>query len=175
MTPILVDDDVFATESPTDGRLFYDFNRYKEVHELLASAGLKHCLAICAAEIPNHTELLEYIQSRQEEFIFGLHGWNHEKYSTWPKEAIIRSLGRAKDRIEKVFGVKVEWYFPTWNKRSDEMYQACEYLGLKLDDHWCNLTEALHGVEKTTIRFHSWDDNEFKQLRDYVQLECWTI
>lgn len=169
MKLLIVDDDVFATESPTDGKMFYNFDRYKEVHELLANAGLKHTLAICAAEIPNHPELTDYIKSRKDEFIFGVHGWNHEKYSTWPKEALIRSLGRAKKRIEEVFGTEVEWNFPTWNKRSPEMYAACEFLGLKLNDSWMNFTEALNGVkDKDSIRFHSWDDNEFKQLQEYV-------
>lgn len=169
--PLLIDDDVYCTESPTDGRLFYDFDRYKEVHELIARAGEKHVLAICAAEIPNHQELTEYILNRKDEFVFGLHGWNHEKYSTWQKEAIIRSLGRARDRIETVFDTKVEWYFPTWNKRSDEMYAACDFLGLKLDHYWMNLTEALNGEQKTTIRFHSWNDDEVKQLRKYLWQE----
>lgn len=169
--PLLVDDDVYCTESPTDGRLFYDFDRYKEVHELIAKAGEKHVLAICAAEIPNHPELTEYILRRKEEFVFGLHGWNHEKYSLWPKQAIVRSLERAKERIETVFGTKVEWYFPTWNKRSQEMYSACSDLGLKLNDSWMNLGEALNGVQgKDTIRFHSWDGNEYNQLKEYLRV-----
>jgi|GEM_PF-6882884 len=168
MTPLITDDDVFATESPTDGKLFYNFDRYREVHDILATAGLKHTLAICAAEIPNHPELVKYINTWKDEFTFGLHGWNHERYSTWPTEAIIRSLGRAKERIETVFDTKVEWYFPTWNKRSPELYAACEFLDLRLDDVWMNLDEALAGKEKETIRFHSWNDHEVMLLRNYV-------
>lgn len=165
MMPLLVDDDVFCTESPTDGRVFYDFQRYVDVHTLIVKNGQKHVLAICAAEIWNHPELIEYIQERQDEFILGIHGWNHEKYSTWPKEAIVRSLKRSKDQITDVFGECSDWYFPTWNKRSDEMYKACEELGLKLNDNWMNLGEALTGVEKETIRFHSWNDDEYQNLK----------
>lgn len=167
---LLIDDDIFATESPTDGRIFYDFDRFKEVHEIIAQSGQVHGMAICAAEIPNHRELTEYILERKNEFLFGIHGWNHEKYSTWSKEAIIRSLGRAQKRVEAVFDEKVEWYFPTWNKRSDEMYQACSELVLKLNDSWMNLTEALGGIEKETIRFHNWNDEEVKQLRQYCDV-----
>jgi peptidoglycan/xylan/chitin deacetylase (PgdA/CDA1 family) len=165
---MMVDDDIYTTESPTDGTPLYNFERFKGVHELLANTGLKHTLAICAAEIPNHPELTEYILGRKDEFIFGLHGWNHEKYSTWPRGSIIHSLKRAKERIENVFDTKVEWYFPTWNKRSLEMYEACKELGLKLDDDWVNLTGALSGIKKNTIRFHNWNDNEVEQLKKYV-------
>lgn len=162
----IVDDDVFCTESPTNGRLFYNFERYQATHQLLADAGLIHTLAICAAEIPNHPELVEYIMSRKEEFAFGVHGWNHEKYATWPKEAIVRSLKRAKERIETTFGTTVDWYYPTWNKRSPALYAACQELGLQLNDEWVTLKES---EKPYTIRFHSWDDNEYQLLKQYVQ------
>lgn len=95
-----------------------------------------------------------------------------KKYSTWENETnIARSLFRAKERIENVFEVEVKWFFPPWNKRSQQMYDACEEIGLKLDDNWCNFTEALSGVEKETICFHYWNDSEVKQLKEYLNVQ----
>lgn len=169
---ILRDDDVFLTESPTDGALFYDFEKFKYAHELIADAGFKHMLAICASEIPNHRELTGYILDRKEEFEFGIHGWGHEKYSTWEnKTNIARSLFRAKERIENVFEVEVKWFFPPWNKRSQQMYDACEEIGLKLDDSWQNFDEYLADKcpEKETICFHYWNDHEVMLLKKALE------
>jgi peptidoglycan/xylan/chitin deacetylase (PgdA/CDA1 family) len=168
MKPILRDDDIYLSESPTDGALFYDLEKFKAVHEIIAKSGNKHMLAINSAEMNNYTDLTWYIQSRKHEFDFGIHGWGHEKYSTWPKDAIVRSFGRAKEYIEGMFDVKVEWYFPTWNKRSPEMYEACKELGLRLDDVWMNLDQALAGEQKETICFHYWNDHEVELLKLYL-------
>jgi len=166
---ILRDDDIYLTESPTDGTLFYDFEKFKEVHELIAGAGLIHTLAICAGEIENHPELTFYILNRKEEFDFGIHGWMHEKYSTWLKENIKSSLFRSKAVIEAVFGVEVKWFFPPWNKRSPEMFEACKELGLKVNDEWMTLTDALNGKKEEVIGLHYWNNEEVKQLKLYVQ------
>lgn len=165
---IICDDDPFLTESPNGLGVYYNFEQFKKVHEMIADAGQIHTLAIIAGEIENHPELKEYILNKKEEFNLQLHGFLHERYSEWSKEAIKISLQRAKDKIENVFDVKVNWFFPPWNKRSPAMYEACKELGLKLDENWMNLTEALDRQNAETIRFHSWNLLEVEQLAKYL-------
>lgn len=168
MKPLICDDDPFLTESPNGLGVYYNFEQFKKVHEMIANAGEIHTLAIIAGEIENHPELKDYILKRKDEFNLQLHGWLHERYSEWSKEAIKVSLQRAKEKIEKTFDVEVGYFFPPWNKRFPAMYEACEDLGLKLDDNWCNFTEALNGVKTKTIRFHSWNLLEVEQLEKYL-------
>jgi peptidoglycan/xylan/chitin deacetylase (PgdA/CDA1 family) len=170
MKPLIVDDDPFLTESPNGLGVYYNFEQFKKVHEMIAGAGQIHTLAICAGEIENNPELKEYILSRKDEFNLQLHGWLHERYSEWSKEAIKVSLQRAKDKIEKTFDVEVSLFFPPWNKRSPAMYEACKEIGVKLDDQWVNLTQALAGETKETIRFHSWNTLEVEQLKKYLDV-----
>ncbi len=168
MTMLLRDDDVFLTESPTNGRVLYNFALFKEVHEFIAKHGKKHMLAIIASEIANYPELTEYILSRKSEFEFGIHGWKHQHYETWKENEIYVSLKRAKDLVEKVFNTKVEWYFPPWNKRTDEVYRACTRLGVKLNDNWVNAAEVLNGKKADALCFHFWD-KEVAQLKQCLE------
>jgi peptidoglycan/xylan/chitin deacetylase (PgdA/CDA1 family) len=156
---ILRDDDIYLTESPNGHGVYYDFEAFKRVHEFIAGKGIKHTLAIVAGEIENHPELTEYILERKDEFEFGVHGWMHENYSEWPKEAIKTSLTRAVKKIEEVFE-RPKIFFPPWNKRSDAIKQACAEIGLELNEEWMTPQAALAGGEEKIIGFHYWSEPE---------------
>lgn len=170
MKPLIVDDDPFLTESPNGHGVYYDFEQFKKVHQLIAGAGEIHTIAIIAGEIENHPEMKEYILERKAEFGFGLHGWLHERYSEWQTSAIVVSLGRARRKIFETFGEWCTEYYPTWNKRSPALYEACKSLDLLLNDDWMTLTEALTGEQKKAIRFHSWNQAEVDQLKKYLNV-----
>jgi len=170
MKPLLVDDDPFLTESPNGNGVYYDIEKFKNAHEIIINSGNLHTIAVVAGEIENHPEMKEYITSRNREFRIAIHGWMHERYWEWPKQAIIDSLDRAMRKVGKTLGMYYLEYYPTWNKRSPALYEACKELGLKLNDDWMTLGEALAGKEKKAIRFHSWNDEEVKQLRQYCDV-----
>jgi peptidoglycan/xylan/chitin deacetylase (PgdA/CDA1 family) len=166
---ILRDDDIFLTESPRGFGEYYNFDKFKEIHEIISKNGKKHYLAINAGEIENYPELIGYILNRKDEFEFGLHGWQHERYSEWNSEAIEASLARAKKKVEERFNVKVKWFFPPWNKRSEAMKLACERLGLRLNDNWITPQEALEGKTADSICFHYWNNEEKKCIQQMLE------
>lgn len=169
--PLLVDDDPFLTESPNGNGIYYDLEKFKKCHEMIVAAGELHTIAIIAGEIENHPKMKEYILERKNEFRLAVHGWLHERYWEWPyPDVVAESLERAMGKIITTFGFGslTKEYYPTWNKRSDAMYAACKAIGLELNDDWMTIGEALSGVNKKAIRFHSWNDNEVEQLRKYL-------
>ena len=166
---IFRDDDVFCTESPTQGRVMHSMEKFIETHEILARRKKKHMLAIIANEIENYPELVKYILDRKEEFDFGVHGWAHHHYANWDKEPIKRSLEMAKNKIEGTFGVTCEWFFPPWNERTPAMFEACAELGLKLNDSQVNTTAFLRGETNfDAICFHFWSDGQRGELARIV-------
>lgn len=158
---MLRDDDVYLTESPRHGTHLYNFEKFKKAHEIIASYKIPHALAIVASEIPAYQELTEYINGRKKEFIFGLHGWTHMDYSVISESAVENSLGRAKLAVYDTFGVYPTWFFPPWNRRSDNLRTACKNLGLELCEHYA---VAQYWNGENICCFHYWNDNEVALL-----------
>jgi len=165
---ILRDDDIFLTESPTQGRQLYNFEKFKTVHEYIASKGHKHAIAIIAAEIENYPELRDYILKRKDEFIFGVHGWAHTHYIKWSFENTALSLERAKNKIEETFDVKVEWFFPPWNEVSPDVLIGATRAGLDTNRSQTSTTGWLKGERADTICFHYWNDGQFGELKKII-------
>jgi peptidoglycan/xylan/chitin deacetylase (PgdA/CDA1 family) len=162
---IFRNDDIFLTESPRGYGVYYDFEKFKASHELLK--GHDHLLAINAAEIENYPELKNYILYNRHDFLFGVHGWSHERYSEWNEEAIYQSLKRAKEKIERTFNENVEWFLPPWNKRNEAMYRACERLDLKVNDSFI-VAADLGEKESGVCCFHYWNEEEMSKIKEYV-------
>lgn len=163
------DDDIFLTESPRNGRHFYNFEKFVKVHTMIKSYGKLHAIGIIASEIDNYPKLKKYIDDNKRDFIFAIHGWAHQYYATWGVEEIKESLGRAKGKISDVFGITAEHFFPPWNKRSPAMYEACSHLKLKLDEFYTNAEMVLRGDKKDTLCFHYWNDEEVKLLEECLK------
>lgn len=163
------DDDIFLTESPTQGRQLYSLEKFIACHDLLRSCGKLHAIAIIASEIENYPELRDYIKERKNEFIFGVHGWAHNHYSTWEQDVIEVSLRRTKEKIEKTFDVKVEWFFPPWNERSRFLLNACNAVGLKPNISQCSTSGYLKGEKQEAICFHYWSDGQMAELKKILQ------
>lgn len=164
---IFRNDDIFLTESPRGYGVYYDFEKFKQAHELLK--GQTHLIAIVASEIENYPELTAYILEHKEDFVFGIHGWAHERYSEWEEEGIYRSLKRAKEKIEETFGVEAITFCPPWNKRSDAMYQACSRLGITVQDSFIVAAE-LGEKENDVCCFHYWNDEEMENIKKYLHV-----
>jgi peptidoglycan/xylan/chitin deacetylase (PgdA/CDA1 family) len=166
---LLRDDDIFLTESPSNGRHLYNFEKFVKVHTMLQSYQKKHAIAIIASEIDNYPKLKEYIKANKKDFIFGVHGWGHQTYSVWGLNEIKESLGRAMGKIDDVFGVRPEYFFPPWNKRSPAIFEACGQLKLKVDEFFTNAVSVLQGDKADTLCFHYWNDLEVKQLEECLK------
>jgi peptidoglycan/xylan/chitin deacetylase (PgdA/CDA1 family) len=156
-------DDIFLTESPRGFGEYYSFEKFKKSHELLK--GHKHILAIIAGEIENYPEMKEYILKHKDDFMFGIHGWAHERYSEWKEPAIYISIKRAKEKIESTFGVKATHFCPTWNKRNYDMYIAVQKLGMEVQDHFIVPREIEEGKSAEAVCFHYWNDDEMTILQ----------
>lgn len=166
---IFRDDDMYLTESPTQGRELYSLEKFKKAHELLVKYGKKHAMAIIAAEINNYPELTKYILSRKDEFIFGVHGWTHNHYATWKQEPIEVSLARAKKKIEETFDVTCEWFFPPWNEQSDALTTACFRVGLKPNYSQTSTTGWIKSERAEAICFHYWSDGQMDELEKILR------
>ena len=166
--PLLRDDDIFLTESPTSGKLLYNFEQFVAVHELIVSSGRQHCLAIIAGEIHNHPELMRYIRERPREFQYGVHGWLHERYTRWPADRITTSLRRAKDKIVETFNVVPSHYFAPWNQVNDAVRLACGELSLAIDEQCANAEYFLNGGTAEVLGFHYWNEAEVHQLAEWL-------
>lgn len=168
METLYRDDDIFLTESPTQGRQLYDFNKFKTVHEYIASKGHKHAIAIIASEIENYPELTNYIKNKKDEFIFGVHGWAHNHCATWKSDVIEISLSRAKHKIEETFETQVEWFFPTWNELSPELIAGANRADLRINNSQTSTTGWLKGERADAICFHYWSDGQFEELKRII-------
>jgi len=167
--PLLRDDDIFLTESPTSGKLVYNFEQFISVHETIAASGRLHCLGIVAGEIENHPELRAYIRTRPDEFEYAVHGWLHERYTKWHAEYITNSLRRAKGKIAKTFGVVPRWFFAPWNQVNDGVRSACEALDLLLDERCADPNYFLNGGKGEVLGFHYWHDAQVRQLCEWLR------
>jgi peptidoglycan/xylan/chitin deacetylase (PgdA/CDA1 family) len=169
---ILRDDDIFLTGSERSGQI-YDFEAFKEIHEIIAKTGREHMLAVIASEIETYPELKDYILSRKEEFGFGVHGWEHSNYTKWSSEDIKKDLLRAKEEIEKVFNVEVSWFFPPWNRTNETLIRSAKEVGLKTDINYTLPETILQGgaVGKAeTLCFHYWVKRQQEELKQCLKL-----
>lgn len=102
-----------------------------------------------------------YILATHPHIKIGLHGWTHKDYSKMSFDEVCRDFQACLDywykHLEEGFGKsaitpmkKIDTYYPTWNRVSDDLKKACDKFGLKLDNreggdvfnfHWW---EALH-------------------------------
>lgn len=161
---ILRDDDIFLTESATNGRDFYGFEAFCRVHELLASNGKSHAIAIIAGEIENYPELTDYILKRKGEFIFGLHGWQHQRYWEWEYSGIKNSLQRGRDKIIEVFQETPAYFFAPWNWLSDAIHDACSALQMESRKTFVPISKVVIGETADFACFHYWSAEEREQL-----------
>lgn len=166
----LRDDDIFLTESPTQGNQLYNLEKFKAVHEMIVKSGNIHYIAIIAGEIENYPELIKYIRAHKNEFGFGIHGWLHHAYTTWSHEHTYLSLERAKKKIIDTFRVVPKIFFPPWNKTNLEVVVACKQLDLEIDSSFVSPTQALMGQTATSLCFHYWHDGEVAQLKQWLKL-----
>lgn len=162
---IIRDDDIFLTESPTQGRQLYSFDKFKAVHEYIVSRGHKHHLAIIASEIENYPELVSYLKEHKDECVFGVHGWAHDHYAKWNREPIALSLGRAKEKIKSTFNVDVEWFFPPWNELSPSIMMGAGDVKLKVNVSQTDPSKWLKGEVAEAICIHYWSDDQFGNLK----------
>lgn len=162
---IIRDDDIFLTESPTQGRQLYSLEKFKAVHEYIHSRGFKHHLAIIASEIENYPELVEYIKQHKDECVFGVHGWAHDHYARWNREPIAISFNRAKQKIKDVFEVDVEWFFPPWNELSPSIMMAATDAKLKVNVSQVDPSAWLKGQRANAICIHYWSDDQIGNLK----------
>ena len=154
-------DDIFLTKSVRSGQI-YNFKKFKESHELLK--GRIHILSIIASEIDNYPEMKDYILANKKDFRFGIHGNRHENYSTWNEIDIYNDLKLAKNIIDKTFETNTKWFFPPWNRISNNMINACNKLQLKINKNYIIPTQFLLGVRGDVLNFHYWNNDEMKKL-----------
>lgn len=159
------DDDIYLTESRRSGQV-YNFEEFKKVHEMISGAGKVHTLAIIASEIPNYSELTEYILSRKNEFAFGVHGWEHSNYIGWHKDDILNDLLSAKTRIEYVFDTKCEWFFPPWNRVNHKLINAASKAGLKTNTEYMLPQED---IKDGVLCFHYWHKIEQELIQRWLK------
>jgi len=164
------DDDIYMTESPTRGSHLYNFEKFKECHELIASHGDIHILGIVAGEIENYPELTKYIKEHQKEMMFAVHGWMHYDYSLWKADKIYKSMMRAKNKITEVFGEVPQWYFPPWNRRNDEVMKAALEAKLRVSDNYVTPDQYLMGQRGELMLFHYWSENIIPEIKKYYEL-----
>jgi len=160
-------DDIFLTSSVRSGQI-YNFDEFKASHELLK--GKIHILSIIAGEIDNYPEMTEYILKNKKDFRFGLHGWLHNDYSKMPKEQIKKELSMGRDKIEKVFDTEVKWFFPPWNRVSEETRSACKEICLKINEKYIIPKQYLEGLRGDVMDFHYWEPNEMKLLKQCLSI-----
>lgn len=162
---IIRDDDIYLTESPTQGRQLYSFDKFKKVHEYIVSRGHKHHLAIIASEIENYPELTAYLMEHKDECVFGVHGWAHDHYFKWNRGPIAVSLGRAKEKIKETFGVEVTTFFPPWNELSPALMMGAADVDLEVNVSQCDPQGWLKGERADAICIHYWSDNQYTNLQ----------
>ena len=161
---ILRDDDIYLSNSPRYGTLYYNFNEFVEVHEMIADAGFKHTLAIIASEIDKYPELTEYIKRHLSECNLEVHGWEHADYSKWVNKAdITTDMLKAEVKIKKTFGVEPTMFFPPWNRYSDIMKAGVEDSGLKFMGDYVQFPQT-----GDVICFHYWNLEERNMLKEWL-------
>lgn len=154
----LRDDDIYLTRSPRYGTVYYNFEKFKYVHRLLR--GQEHYLAIIAAEIDSYPELTNYIIRNKKDFKFGVHGWTHKDYRREDKTDILQ----AKKKIENTFDVKVDWFFPPWNRSDEALVDHCRKIGLKCNTDYCQPPD----FNKDICCFHYWNDDEVTIIEQWL-------
>jgi len=159
------DDDIYLTSSERSGQI-YNFEMFKQAHELLSANNKIHTLAIIASEIDNYPEMTEYILSRKDEFDFGVHGWGHSDYSKWDIKDFKQDLIKARNKIEKTFGIKCHWFFAPWNRFTDEMVEATKEIDLETNIHY-SLPEHPR-QEDAVLCFHYWIPEQLEQLKKWL-------
>lgn len=104
------------------------FTDFKEIMKMLE--GQKVILLIVAAGIDAHPEWVEYIKQHPE-WKVELHCLYHEDYSKQEENKVYKDLKKAKEKIEKTFNQKCEWYYPPRNNYNEMTDRVVEKLGLK--------------------------------------------
>jgi len=159
---IFRDDDIYLTKSIcSPDRYYYNFEKFKKVHHLLK--GYRHSLAIIASEIDNYPLLTEFLLQNKNDFDFQIHGWNHDDYTELDNP--YSEIKKAKDKIEKTFGVECTIFYAPYNHRNDKLRKACQKLKLELNEKFVSPEQFLEGKMAKTLYFHYWSDSQVDNLK----------
>jgi len=148
----------------------YSFATVKNTHELFLQKNLIHTLAIQAKrhEGVGHTqEVIDYINSTSN-WDIQLHGWDHDRYSDWKYNDIVRDLFAGIGYCQQMFKRVPTVFYPPWNCESNVLKQACQYVGLQFNNNCAYIMSYTNTPEsyqdKNVIYFHNWDLNNSKAL-----------
>ena len=122
-------------------------------------------LVILSEGIEHYSEWVEHIKKNIHRYKIELHGSSHYFYDTWTAKDAYEDLKKAKERIEKEFGVNITtWYvpygkrhFPSWGK------EVCAKLGLEFD---------ITAGNKQQFLFHYWHQIQVDKAIKLVKNSC---
>jgi peptidoglycan/xylan/chitin deacetylase (PgdA/CDA1 family) len=168
---VMRDDDAFLTRSPRmlDRAPYYNFDKFKSVHEFLADEGLKHSIGIVSGEIKDHPEMKEYILSAKEEYELCSHSHEHKDYSKMTSKEQEEDIKKSVETIEDEFQIRVHKFYAPFNHIDTNLIETCKKLKIELDTDFINPGQALAGMKAHSINFHYWADEQIKDLKEWVK------
>ena len=142
----------------------------EESHKMFLDRNLIHTIAVQAARyghIGHSQDLIDYINSTPN-WDVQLHGWEHEKYSEWKYDDIVKELFAAIGYVQKKFNTTPTIFYPPWNCDSDILRKACEYIGLEHNNNCAYIMSYTNTPEKyqdkNVVYYHAWDKFNYEAL-----------
>ena len=142
----------------------YPASVVQKTHEMFLQKNLIHTLAV---QVKRHSgvghtqELINYINSTSN-WDIQLHGWDHERYSDWEFNDIVRDLYAAIGYCQHKFNHTPTVLYPPWNCESDVLKRACDYVGLLFNNNCAYIMSYTNSPEKyqdkNVVYFHNWDN-----------------
>lgn len=155
-----------------------DAQDYIDIHEKFIEAGLTET-AVLQFTQDGHVKdfdgkLISYMRTAPN-WDFQLHGWQHEKYSEWAYDDIIRDMAAAKYLCYQMFGRMPTHWFTPWNCYSEVLQNAAENLHLIVHNESYDIAKFIREIEANTydgesLYFHGWNENEMKYFPRMIEL-----
>jgi peptidoglycan/xylan/chitin deacetylase (PgdA/CDA1 family) len=158
--------------------------QYIAVHEEFKKAGLIETANMQFTQwgrlcnVPE--EIVNYINANKDSFSIQIHGWGHFAYDEMEYDFIVRDLAACQHFIRKYFNTQATVWYPPWNRFSNTMEKAANYMGLKLDNESNDIAKFIREVETELARggkwsghsvyFHSWKQDEMIQFPKMIEL-----
>ncbi len=140
-------------------------HQYMAIHEEFIKRNLVETAVLQFAQFERvgnfRPEIVKYLNEAPN-WDLQLHGWQHANYSEYDYHQIVKELCAAFYLFQKLFNRLPTVWYPPWNCYSPVMQDAANYMGIKIDNESCGVSEFVRKMKAGMFLGHSFYFHGYK-------------